>query len=116
MIRFYLDEHIPLAVASQGRLRGLEITCAKEVGLLGVTDPVHFEHCLSEGRVMVTHDHGDYIALTSSRAVEHLPHFGLVFFSGAVAQGDIGTMLRLLGSLAREHPDGLQPYSVVWLS
>lgn len=37
-LRFYLDENLPVEVARQLRLRGVEVVTARDLGLLGASD------------------------------------------------------------------------------
>ena len=55
-LRFHLDEHVSLAVATGLRLRGIDVTTAHEAGLIGASDDEHLAFALKESRVIVSHD------------------------------------------------------------
>ena len=68
-VRFYLDEHVPAAVADAPRLRGIDVARAQDVGLRRASDRQHLEFALSEGHVIVTRD-SDFLRF-HSRGDEH---------------------------------------------
>jgi uncharacterized protein with PIN domain len=57
-IRFHLDEHIADSVAAGLRVGGVDVTTSAEVALLGRDDEDQLAFAASQGRVLVTHDHG----------------------------------------------------------
>ena len=57
-VRFHLDEHIPLGVAAGLRRRGIDVTCAAEIGLLGVGDKEQLSFATQSGGALVTQDAG----------------------------------------------------------
>ena len=73
-IRYHLDEHIDPAVAAGLRGRGIDVTTAKEAGLLGADDDEHLRFALAEMRAILTHDE-DFLVLHS----QGRPHYGIVF-------------------------------------
>jgi len=68
-IRFHLDENVSGAVASSLRHRGVDVTTAIEVGLLGAEDADHLRLALSQRRILVTHD--DDFARIHANGAEH---------------------------------------------
>lgn len=88
-IQFHLDEHIPPAIASALRRRGIEVTTASEARLLGATDEAHLQFAQQTGRVIVTND-DDYLRLHA----DGRSHAGIAF----CRQGkrSIGEMLETL--------------------
>lgn len=73
-LRFHLDEHMPSAIASGLRRRGIDVTTTTEVGLRSHGDEDHLAFALRESRVIVTCDE-DFLRLASSGA----GHAGLIF-------------------------------------
>ena len=73
-IQFHLDEHIPPAIASALRRRGIEVTTASEAHLLGTTDEAHLQFAQQTGRVIVTND-DDYLRLHA----DGRSHAGIAF-------------------------------------
>src|SRR5690348_6416428 len=85
-IKFYLDEHVPRAVAEGLRRRGVDVLRAQEGGTLGVDDEQHVALAWREGRVIVTQD-VDFLHLHAAGR----PHSGIVY---APQQTAIGTIVR----------------------
>jgi hypothetical protein len=68
-IRFYLDEHVSLAIAAGLRRRGVEVLTVQDVGMLGKEDIEHLTFALQEGYVIVTQD-AEFLRLHST-GIEH---------------------------------------------
>ncbi len=51
-IRFYLDEHVPRAVATGLRMRGIDVLTAQEAGLLEAPDADHLTLAMHQGRTV----------------------------------------------------------------
>lgn len=73
-IRFYLDENIPVAIADQLKLRGIDAVTARDLGRLGDADSNHLARAATMGRVLCTFD-SDYVDM----AVSGVEHTGIVF-------------------------------------
>ena len=88
-LRFHLDEHIPLGIATGLRRRGVDVTCTAEVGLAAARDEEQLAFARESGRVLVTHD-ADFLRLNASG----ISHSGIAY----CRQGSltIGEMLRRL--------------------
>lgn len=88
-VRFHLDEHISLALAAGLRRRGVDVTCAVEVGLTSVADEEQLSFASGSGRVLVTQD-ADFLRLHRAG----VPHAGIAYCH----QGSLtmGKMLRRL--------------------
>ena len=54
--------------------RGIDVTTAAEVGLLGANDEEHVAFALQEGRVILTNDR-DFLAIAASEE----PHAGIMY-------------------------------------
>ncbi|MBI5961002.1 MAG: DUF5615 family PIN-like protein [Chloroflexi bacterium] len=72
--RFYLDENIPVAVATQLQRRNIEVVTVHSLGLLGDSDINHLARATEMGYVLCTFD-ADYIELDSAG----IKHAGIVF-------------------------------------
>ena len=73
-LRFYLDENLPVEIASQLRLRSIEALTARDVSLLSPGDEHHLAYAREMGFVICTND-ADFLEL-AARGVEH---HGIVF-------------------------------------
>lgn len=87
-IKFYLDEHVPKAVAEGLRRRGVDVITVQELGLQAAEDVKHLERAARDGRLIITQD-ADFLRL---HAAGH-PHQGIVY---APQQTSVSQMLRSL--------------------
>ena len=73
-IRFYLDEHVPTAVAQGLRRRGVDVMTVVDAGLRSADDEAQLAFAAAEGRVFVTRD-SDFLRLHS----QGVSHAGIVY-------------------------------------
>lgn len=92
-VQFYLDEHIPSAVAKGLRHRGVGVLTVNEAEMIGALDEEHLEFAHREDCVVVSHD-DDFLRL----AAEGVSHAGIVYVP---RDRTIGDMVRGLVVLAR---------------
>ena len=92
-MRFYLDEHIPPAVADGSRQRGINTRSAVEEDRLGAEDGNHLAFVHKNDRVLVSHD-DDFLHL----AADGRSHAGIVYLP---RERSIEEMVRGLSRLAR---------------
>ena len=88
-IRFHLDENVNDAVARGLRSRGIDVTTSIEADLLANSDEEQLAFCLSQQRVMVTHD-GDFLVLHAAGE----KHAGICYCHPE--KYNVGQMLRAL--------------------
>ncbi len=93
-IRFYLDEHVPRAVAQGLRRRGGDVETVQEAGLRGVADDEQLAYATRTGRVVVTQD-TDFLRLHAAGA----SHRGIVYASPRLPVGEIIRSLLLIRDL-----------------
>ncbi len=92
-IRFYLDENLPVAVATQLQRRGIAAMTVRDLGFLGDSDANHLARATRLGYVLCTND-ADYVDLA---AAGH-EHAGIVF--GQQHKHGVGDWVRFLDLLA----------------
>lgn len=73
-LRFYLDENVPIQVARQLQLRGIDTITVRDLNLLGETDTNHLQIAIEQNRVLCTHD-SDFLEIAYSGG----EHSGIVF-------------------------------------
>jgi hypothetical protein len=88
-IRFYLDENMPIAIASQLQKRGIHAVTVRDLGLLGDDDIHHLQRATQMGYVFCTHD-ADFVDLAN----EGMEHTGIVF--GQQHKHGVGTWVKFL--------------------
>jgi len=73
-IKFYLDEHVPAAVARGLRVRGVDVLTVVEARMRGAIDEEHLARATAENRVLFSQDE-DFLRLGAT-----VPgHAGVVF-------------------------------------
>lgn len=90
-IRYFLDEHVPTAIAKGLHKRGIDVLTISETSLLGTDDRELLAFVREEQRVIVTQDR-DFMRLAAREA----PHPGVVY---APQDRSIGEMVRMLDLL-----------------
>jgi hypothetical protein len=95
--RFYTDEDVYRAVATQLQARGGDAVSAVESGQMGRSDQEQIEYATREGRVLVTFNVGDFARLHHEWLAADKEHAGLA----VSAQRPIGQVLRRLEHLAQ---------------
>lgn len=88
-IRFHLDEQVPPGVAQGLRRHGVDVTTSQEAELLGIEDEDQLTYAMSQGRVLVTHDH-DFTRIHS----QGVSHCGICYCH--LRKYSIGELLRML--------------------
>ena len=89
-LKFYLDEHIPPAVATGLRRYDVDVLTVYDAGMASATDSEQLAYARRSGRVMVTRDE-DFTQLHASGASHH----GIIFFSRDYATGEMIRQLHL---------------------
>lgn len=89
-LRFYLDELMPVAIAEQLNLRGIDTITVQRLRLKGRSDSHHLRLAIEMGRVLCTLD-DDYFDLIKDVAI----HSGIVF-GARKDRRSIGTWVRFL--------------------
>lgn len=91
-IRFYLDQHVPDAVAQGLRRRGVDVLTAQEIGRCGLPDLEQLQLAQVDNRVLVTFD-DDFLSIVAG-GVEHA---GIAFCTAA--KYSVGELISVLGVL-----------------
>jgi predicted nuclease of predicted toxin-antitoxin system len=116
-MKYYLDEDISPKVAELLRERDIDAVSAHEKGMRGVSDKEQLKEAARQGRVLVTRNRDDFILL-SVRFFEDLkPHHGIIIIVPHSIPGtDFNVLARLLSEYSKEHPKGLEPYTIEFIS
>lgn len=75
---FYLDQHVPAAVARGLRLRHVDLITAFEDGNAALDDESLLERATSLSRTLVTQDE-DFLAIASARQAEDREFAGIIY-------------------------------------
>ena len=112
---FYLDETESQVAAVVARERGVDIISSHESGQDGSTDAVQLSFAASQGRCLVTRNYAHFYQLTTSFAEQGLPHAGVLCIPPSLPSNQFRAIAEALAHYAREHPDGIPPYTIDWL-
>jgi uncharacterized protein with PIN domain len=93
-IKFYMDEHIPSAVAEALRRRGIDVLRAQEAGMHPARDEEHLAIAAREGRVIFTQD-ADFLRLHRAGVT----HSGIAYIPQHAPIGDMVFGLTLVYEL-----------------
>jgi predicted nuclease of predicted toxin-antitoxin system len=81
-IRFYLDEHIPSAVAEGLRQRGVDVLTVQDAARSGLSDQEQLSFAHQEQRAMLTMD-SDFLVI----ATQGLLHSGIAYANSRLNWG-----------------------------
>jgi predicted nuclease of predicted toxin-antitoxin system len=113
-VRFYLDADLSPKIAGIACSLGLDVTSAQEAGLAEAEDADQLRHAAGEGRMMVTRNRDDFLALTLEAYHDQAPHAGLLLVTRAGSAHQASRVAHALRRWAATH-DTPQPYTVHWL-
>ena len=112
MIKLYLDEDVPEAIAVALRLRGYDVMTVSEAGRKGLTDVGQIKYASSEERTMFTHNIADFCRIHSDVTKRGHEHSGIIVSKQLPIGVIIKALLRLLSNLNYENAKN----NVIWLS
>lgn len=75
---FYMDVHIPAAITTELRLRGVNVVTAQEDGASQCKDSELLDRAGAQGRVLVTCD-TDFLREAARRRDQSIPFAGIIF-------------------------------------
>lgn len=107
----YLDEHLSPLLARMLRTRGMDCLTTVEAGNLGHSDEAQLTYAAGQGRVLLTFDREDFLALAAQWAKRCHSHAGLILSR----QGSASELLHpLLHLIAVRGKDDLCSH-ILWL-
>lgn len=77
-LRFYMDVHVPWAITTELRLRGIDVLTAQEDGAAKLKDPQLLDRASALGRVLVTQDSG-FLREAARRHNQALSFAGIIY-------------------------------------
>ena len=94
----------------------MDATSAHETGLVEAADEEQLAFAAAEGRAMVTRNRDDFIMLTVQFFENLKLHCGLIIVPYTIPGSDFGKLATLLKKVSENHPAGLVPYTIEFLS
>lgn len=77
-LRFYMDSHVPEAVAKQLRVAEVDVIRCQEIDMADAKDIEHLEYATQQGRAVITKDR-DFPALHQQWMTDNRQHSGIFF-------------------------------------
>jgi predicted nuclease of predicted toxin-antitoxin system len=114
-VKLYLDEDISPKVSVILRQKGMDAVSAHETGMLEASDEEQLSFAAAEGRVMVTRNRDDFIALTVQFFDDLKPHRGLIIIPHTIPGSEFSKIATLLVKISKDHPQDLEPYTIEFL-
>lgn len=100
--KLHLNEHLSPRLAVQLRRHGFDVTTSQESNLLSETDGEQLVHAVSERRVIVTFNIGDFSRLHDEYMAKGREHWGIIFSTQEPISVLFHRLLRLLNSVSAE--------------
>jgi predicted nuclease of predicted toxin-antitoxin system len=112
MIKLYLDENVPEAIAVALRLRGHDIKTVKDAGRKGISDIDQLKYATSEDRAIFTFNIADFYKIHTEFMKEGNNHRGIILSK----QLSIGIIVKALSKLLSSMSHKLLLNNIIWLS
>lgn len=112
MIKLYLDEDVPEAIAKALRLRGYDVVTVKEAARRGMTDIDQLKYASSQNRVVLSFNVADFCKIHSDFIKKGLNHSGIILSKQLPIGVIVKALLKLLTDITREKARN----NIIWLS
>ncbi len=112
MIKLYLDEDVPEAVAMGLELRGYDVLTVREAGRKGQSDIQQLRFSATEGRAIITFNIADFCKIHVEFLRKNIQHSGIILSR----QLPVGVIVKALLKLLSERTPKDISNNVVWLS
>ena len=116
LMKYYLDEDLRPKIAVLLRNLGIDCISAHEAGMIQASDLEQLEFASREKRCLVTKNRDDFIRLTVQFFNDHLPHYGVLIIPRTFPGDRFSMIAESLSAYAQDHPKGMHPYTVDFLS
>lgn len=77
-LTFYMDQHVPKAITTGLRVRGVDVVTAYEDGAAAFSDPELLDRATALGRVLFTQD-DDLLVEAVRRQRQNVPFAGVIY-------------------------------------
>jgi predicted nuclease of predicted toxin-antitoxin system len=78
VLRVYLDADVDVLLADILTARGFDCEVARDVGLVRAIDEVQLTYATREGRILITHNRGDFQRLAAEWWTQGKDHAGII--------------------------------------
>jgi predicted nuclease of predicted toxin-antitoxin system len=112
MLKLYLDEDVPEAIATALRLRGYDVVTVKEAGRKGLSDEEQLLYATSDVRGLFSHNIADFCRIHVDFLEHGREHYGIILSKQLPIGVIVKALLKLLANISPEHFHN----KVIWLS
>jgi predicted nuclease of predicted toxin-antitoxin system len=105
--RFLLDEDLNPTTAEVARGLGVDVVGVHEIDRLGLSDEEQLRFAAAEGRILVTRNRDDYLALTTEFYRRGAPHRGVLIVIAGLPNNRPERLAHALARWKRERGDRL---------
>ena len=114
-MKLYLDEDVPMAIATALRRAKVDVLTTEEAGNRQASDAEQLAFAAKHGRSMVTRNVKDFVELAERAVHQQRPHAGIVLISSAYRGNEIRRITGAILKIVRDNPHGLEEYGVRFL-
>jgi hypothetical protein len=112
MLKIYLDEDVPEAIAKALQLRGYDVKTTREAGNKGFSDKKQLNYASSENRTIITFNIADFIEQHDEFVKSGVAHSGIILSKQKSIGSLTKALLKLLSTLKAKDLKN----NVIWLS
>jgi predicted nuclease of predicted toxin-antitoxin system len=105
--RFLLDEDLNPTAAEVARGLGLDVVSVHEIERLGLSDEEQLRFAATEGRILVTRNRDDFLALTTEFYRRGDPHRGVLIVTAGLPNNRPERLAHAIARWRRERGDHL---------
>jgi predicted nuclease of predicted toxin-antitoxin system len=105
--RFLLDEDLDPTAAEVARGLALDVVSVHEIDHLGLSDEEQLRFAAAEGRILLTHNRDDFLALTTEFYRRGAPHRGVLIVTAGLPNNHPERLAHAMARWKRERGDRL---------
>jgi uncharacterized protein with PIN domain len=107
-VKVYLDENLSPEIAKILRRSGVDAVSAHEVGNIHVDDRAQLAYATGDGRVLVTANVVDFLALAREAVQTNSEHAGMILVPSSFRSDEFRAIADAIREAVRRHPEGLR--------
>ena len=115
-MKYYLDEDLSPRISELLRRQDIDCVSAHEIGMTQASDLEQLMLAGRKKRCLVTRNRDDFIRLTIQFFNDQLAHPGVLIVPHTLPGDRFSQIAKALANYAIQHPDGMQPYTIDFLS
>lgn len=113
-IKLYLDEDVTVSFAQALKIRGVDVLTTQEAGNKGLDDIDQLDFAITSGRVLLTHNKGDFARLHKIFLTKGKTHLGIIISDQLPVGELLKRFMRLWFRLSAEQMKNRLEYLSNW--